>query len=232
VPSTDSPHADLEESPYGLADRTWLDACYRRYGHDSLWVRSHIRAEIPDLSSDQLIPEAWLDYATAVQRPNLPPTHPVHRTRRIAIDLGEGVGRDSTAILIRDSNGLIDLHAGNSLCLADAAEETARLARVYAVDASRISYAGVDVGRDFRNHLVKRGLGDAISHAGSGRPRDPKAFTNLRSEAAWRMRRRLDPERHTDDRYPTPSRQPRSTSRLTGVGSFLRRVESYSCSHF
>jgi hypothetical protein len=68
VPSTDSHHADLEESPYGLADRTWLDACYRRYGRDSLWVRSHIRAELPglsselpDLSSDRLIPESWLD---------------------------------------------------------------------------------------------------------------------------------------------------------------------------
>jgi hypothetical protein len=99
VSSTDSPHADLEESPYGLADRAWLGACYRRYGCDSLWVRSHIRAELPDPSSDQLIPESWLDYATAVQRPNLPPTHPIHRTRRIAIDLGEGVGRDSTSII-------------------------------------------------------------------------------------------------------------------------------------
>jgi hypothetical protein len=26
VPSTDSPHAGLEESPYGLADCAWLDA--------------------------------------------------------------------------------------------------------------------------------------------------------------------------------------------------------------
>jgi hypothetical protein len=170
-------------------------------------VRSHIRAEIPDLSSDQLIPEAWLDYATAVQRPNLPPNHPIHRTRRIAIDLGEGVGRDSTALLVRDDYGIVDLHAGNSLCLADAAEETARLARVYAVDASRIRYAGVGVGRDFRNHLVKRGLGDANSYADSGKPQDRKAFTNLRSEAAWKLRRRLDPERHTDDAFPTSSRQ-------------------------
>jgi hypothetical protein len=35
VPSTDSPHAYLEGSPCGLADRTWLDACYRHYGRDS-----------------------------------------------------------------------------------------------------------------------------------------------------------------------------------------------------
>lgn len=208
VPSTDSPHADLEESPFGLADRARLDACYRRYGRDSLWVRSHIRAELPDLSSDQLIPESWLDYATAVQRPNLPPTHPIHRTRRIAIDLGEGVGRDSTSILVRDADGIIDLIAGNSLCLADAAEETARLDQIWAVDDSRISYDKLGIGRDFRNHLVRRGLGNAIGYAGSGRPQDPKAYTNLRTEAAWKLRRRLDLERHTDDRYPVSSRQP------------------------
>src|SRR5208337_4241375 len=36
----------------------------------------------------------------------------------------------------------------------------------------------------------------------------PKAYTNLRTEAAWKLRRRLDLERHTDDRYPVSSRQP------------------------
>jgi hypothetical protein len=86
----------------------------------------------------------------------------VHRTRRIAIVLGEGVGRDSTALLVRDDYGIFDFHAGNSLSLADAAEETARLARVWAVDASRISYDKLGIGHDFGNHLVRRGLGDAI----------------------------------------------------------------------
>ena len=42
IPSTDSPHASLEKSPWGIADATWLESCYRRYGRDSLWVRSHI----------------------------------------------------------------------------------------------------------------------------------------------------------------------------------------------
>jgi hypothetical protein len=184
-----------------------LEACYRRYGRDSLWVRSHIRAEIPEVSSDVLLPPQWLDRATAVQRPNLPPTHPIHRTRRIAVDLGEGVGRDSTAILVKDANGILDLVAGNSLCLADAAQETARLARIYAVSDERISYDKLGIGRDFRNHLVKHGLGGAVGYAGSGRASQPKAYTNLRSEAAWKLHQRLDPERHLDDRAPLSSRQ-------------------------
>jgi hypothetical protein len=47
----------------GLADATWLETNTRRYGKDSLWVRSHIRAEIPSVSADQLIPLPWLDWA-------------------------------------------------------------------------------------------------------------------------------------------------------------------------
>src|SRR5208337_5552510 len=133
IPSTDSPHAMLDKSPWGIADRTWLESCYRRYGRDSLWVRSHIRAEIPEVSSDILIPPAWLDRATAVQRVTLPPNHPIHRTRRIAVDLGEGVGRDSTAILVRDADGILDLVAGSALSLADASQETARLALRYGI---------------------------------------------------------------------------------------------------
>jgi phage terminase large subunit len=207
IPSTESPHAQLDHSPFGLADRTWLEACYRRYGRDSLWVRSHIDAVIPSLSSDQLIPTAWLDYATAAGRPPLPANHPVHRTRRISVDLGEGVGRDSTAILVRDDLGILDLNAGNSLCLADAAEEVARLARIYNVDAARISYDKLGIGRDFRNHLARRGLGDAVGYAGSGRPQDPKAFTNLRGEAAWKLRRRMNPDWAIDPAAPLATRQ-------------------------
>jgi len=207
IPSTESPHANLEKSPYGLADQTWLDACYRRYGRDSLWVHSHINAKIPDLSSDQLIPSEWLDYATSVQRPPLPPNHPVHRTRRVAVDLGEGVGRDCTAILVRDDHGLLELVSGSALALADAASEVARLSVRYTVPAERISYDKLGIGRDFRNHLARHGLGDAIPYAGSGRPRDPKAFTNLRSEAAWRLRRRLNPDWLTDPQWTQSARQ-------------------------
>ena len=58
IPSTESPHAHLEKSPYGLADHTWLEACYRHYGSKSLWVGSHIDARIPELSADVLMSKA------------------------------------------------------------------------------------------------------------------------------------------------------------------------------
>jgi hypothetical protein len=107
---------------------------------------------------------------------------------------------------VRNADGIIDLIAGNSLCLVDAAEETARLARVHAVDASRISYEKLGIGRDFRNHLVRRGLDAAIGYAAIGKPQD-RTFTNLRSEAAWKLRRTLNTDWALDPTAPLATRQ-------------------------
>src|SRR5262249_20326582 len=44
IPSTESPHAHLEKSPVGLADKTWLRAMAHQHGIDSVWYRSHVLA--------------------------------------------------------------------------------------------------------------------------------------------------------------------------------------------
>ena len=209
IPSTDSPHAHLEKSPWGIADRTWIESSYRTYGGEhSFWCNSHVHALIPAISAQRLIPDSWLDYATSVQRGNEPRNHPVHRGRRIAVDLSEGVGRDDTSILVRDANGILDCESRNSLSLADAAEATAHLAARWAVSADRISYDGLGIGRDFPRHLAKVGLTNCIRYVGGGQPAESKRFYNLRTESAWHLHDRLNPDRHTDDRFPLTSRQP------------------------
>ena len=122
IPSTESPHAQVEKSEFGLADRTWLESMYRKYGRRSLWVGSHIDARIPDVDAEQLIEPAWFDYHSSQQRPPVPPTHPVNFTRRIACDLSEGVGRDSTCIVVVDDWGVLEVVLGNSMGLPEAAE--------------------------------------------------------------------------------------------------------------
>jgi phage terminase large subunit len=209
IPSTMSPDADKEESEYGLADRTFLESSYRRYGGEhSFWCNSHIHAIIPTISAQRLIPDSWLDYATSIQRQNQPPNHPVHRTRRIAVDLSEGVGRDDTCILLKDAYGLIHCDARNSLPLVEAAEATAAVARRWNVPPERISYDGLGIGRDFPKYLAKAGLVGCIRYVAGGTPQEPKRFFNLRTESAWKLHDRLNPDRHTDDRYPLTSRQP------------------------
>jgi hypothetical protein len=209
IPSTDSPHAGLEKSPWGIADKTWIESSYRKYGGpNSFWCNSHIHAIIPRVSSQVLIPESWLDYATAVQRPNLPRNHPVHATRRMAIDLSEGVGADDTCILVRDDHGILEVDAGSVIDLAATAEKAAKLAARWGIPPERISYDGLGIGRRFHEYLAKVGIHGAVRYVGGGRPREPTRFANLRTEAAWHAADRLNPDRHLDDQFPLTSRQP------------------------
>ena len=129
-------------------------------------------------------------------------------------------------ILVKDDHGILDLVAGSALSLPDAAVLVVRLSLRYAVPAERVSYDKLGIGRDFRNHLVKHGLGDAVGYAGSGRPREPKAFCNLFApRVAWTLHKRLDPERHLDDRYPLSSRSSHhSTSHRGSGGRYCERT--------
>ena len=207
IPSTDSPHANMEKSPWGIADKTWLDSCYRRYGRESLWVRSHIKAEIPEVSADTLIPENWLDYAAAQTRPSLPLNHPIHATRRLAVDLGEGVGRDSSCVLVRDDWGVLEVVVGSSIGLPEAATLMYQLGQRWSIPAARMSFDRLGIGRNMPNHLAKWGLTAAVGYAGEASPMDSQ-FTNLRTEAAWKLRQRLDPQHVPDIRTPLVAQRP------------------------
>lgn len=207
VSSRESPDAHLDESERGLADRTWIEDCERRYGRDSLYVKGHIDAVIPETGSDRLIPDHWIDRAAAVERPPIPPSDPSVKSRRIACDLGEGVGRDATAIVVRDELGVLDWVAGNALDLAAAAAAIAGLATRWRVPHERISWDKLGVGKDLKHYLARHGITTAVPYAGSGKPRDKRAFSNLRTEAAWRLRQRLNPDWSGDPRWPLSTLQ-------------------------
>lgn len=207
VSSRESPDAHLDESPRGLADATWLADVERRYGQDSLYVKGHVDAIIPESGSDRLIPDDWINRASAVVRGPIHPADPSVRTRRIAADLGEGVGRDSTAIVVRDDFGILEWVAGNALSLDEAAAEIDRLAIKWLVPDERISYDALGVGRDLAHYLIRRRRRNCVPYKGSNKPRDGRTFRNLRTEAAWRLRQRLNPDWSGDPRFPLATLQ-------------------------
>jgi hypothetical protein len=202
IPSTESPHAHLDRSPVGLADRTWLETSTRRYGKDSLWVRSHIKALIPTVSADTLIPLEWLDRAAATPRDpeTLNPMHPAFQTRWISGDLGEGVGRDSTSIFVTDAHGVLEVVMGDTLDLAATAYHYDELSRRWGVPPERMSYDKGGIGREMALHLARYDL-MARPYTGAAGATSAE-YTNLRTEAAMRLRMRLDPEGASDWRKP------------------------------
>ncbi len=207
IPSTASPHAHLDKSPWGLADKTFIEASYAKYGIDSFWVRCHIKAEVPTESSGRLIPISWIDRAAACERPPLGPFDRINDTLRISCDVSEGVGRDDYCIIVRDDLGVRQIDAGNNLGLPEIAERSATAKRRYTVPDKRISYDRVGVGKDLRHHLARHGIHEAVGYAGAGRASNPREFVNLRTEAAWKLRQRLNPDWSIDPRFPKASRQ-------------------------
>lgn len=208
IPSTESPDIGLDRSPRGLADKGFLDAARRQYGGDGLWWRAHVLALFPEVGSDVLIPEPWLDWATRPEhRAAIGPNDPRAGRRRIACDLGEGVGRDRTVVLVRDDLGVLDVDASRTAGPVEAAATIRRLAGHWNVAHEAISYDQLGIGKDLPNHLRRAGIAGARGYAGSGSPCDKAGFTNLRTEAAWRLRNRLDPNWCPDPRAPG-ARQP------------------------
>ncbi len=203
TPSTDSPDAALDVSPRGMADRTWLTAMQRQYGERSLWYASHVLALVPTVSEDRLIPDSWLDYAATTPRLGRVDDPRLAAGRRLGCDLGEGVGRDSTSIIVRDALGILEVFDSPTTGLAEAAEMVRRLAKKWQVPTNQCSYDKLGIGKNFSNHLYRVGIGDARPYAGSGSCRAAH-FTNLRTESAWSLRNRLDPDWHPDPRKPQP----------------------------
>ena len=65
ISSLESPHIELERSPWGLADRTWLEKARADYGEGSLWWTCHVLGLFPNTGADSVVPLSWIDRALA-----------------------------------------------------------------------------------------------------------------------------------------------------------------------
>jgi len=156
-----------------------------------------------------MIDPTWLHHHSSQQRPGAPPTDPIHRTRRIACDLAEGVGRDCTCVMVLDDLGVLEVVLSNAAGLPEAAATIHRLVCKWQVPHDRITFDMLGIGRTFPNHLARYGITTAIPYAGEGRPKDPNSYVNLRTGAGWKLHNRLDTTLPTFA-PATPGRPPRA----------------------
>jgi hypothetical protein len=198
LPSTASPHAMLDRSPVGLADRTWIDACARKYGPNSLWYRCHVGAIRPTLINEQLIPPENLDRCITEETAAI-----VAQLRdqgrggrvRATCDVGEGVGNSRTVIFVLDDLGELDRSASRYTGPRDAAAELARLASKWGVREDNVSYDGAgQTGKRLGNCLAALGYARARAYFGSSG--GGRRCTNLRTACALGLARRLDPDHY------------------------------------
>ena len=179
VASTDGPHCHLERSPWGLADKAWLDAMRYSWGEDSPWWRVHVQGLFPEHDDNALIPPNWL----------VASNHPGRKGRiKIAVDLAKGSGgtSDNSVILVVDDAGILDLHWNNTWGPQETAQKVKEAAISWGVEPANIVYDATGIGMDFGNRLEYQGLKGCKQYVGTNK---------LRSDCAWAMRLRLDPGR-------------------------------------
>lgn len=189
VPSTDSPDIDLPYSKRGLAAGVWLRDIYRKYSEDSLYVRSRIRAQFPEQSSDTLIPERWLDIASTVNDAANRKLYP-HGVRRIGADLGTGRGKDKSVIVVRDDLGILEVIHSNTTDFAGIAYHYANLVKKYDISPTYQTYDANGIGESFPAHLARHRITARAYYGGT--PLSTR-YTNHRTACAFALRRRLDP---------------------------------------
>ncbi len=196
VPSTESPHAHLDRSPFGLADKTWIEAAGRSPGVESPWYRAHVKAIRPKLAHDTLIQPRWLDLAlspdtgaaAAALRRGAP-------TGRIVLgcDVGEGVGKAQSVIIVRDDVGVLEIYASRFESKVQTADMICHLASKYHVPVDGIVFDGSgNTGRDIMKALERRYPFGLIPYFGS-KP-GGRFYVNARTACAAALARRLDPE--------------------------------------
>lgn len=184
VDSREGPHIDLDRSPWGLADRGWLQSVINDYGPDSLWFRCHVRGLFPDENFDGVFTRAWIEAAFAT-------VHVPAGPMRTSIDLGLGNGGDQSVIITRDDNGVLACEASNTWSLEVTATKAADQVKRFGVSGHNVTWDVAGIGADFDNRLRGVGIKDAQPFWAGGA--GGKRFTNLRSAAAWGARQRLDP---------------------------------------
>jgi hypothetical protein len=169
-----------------MADRGFLDNARFEYGEDSLWWRVHVLGQFPDEAMQALLPRAWVERAARQE-------HPRTGDVWLSVDVAKGNDGDASGILARDRRGVLAYEESTRWSLEHLAKETAKWAMQYKVSPARIVYDAAGLGVDFANRLAAMGLVGVKDYMGSRE--GSEKFFNLRSEAGWMVRRRLDPDR-------------------------------------
>jgi hypothetical protein len=199
ISSLESPHAETDHSPVGLADSNFIRLNRDMWGEGSPWWRSNILALFPSQESSRFLPAAWLDAGAdpSIKDDEIWQDYPAGPAV-MACDIGGGVGADRSVVVVRDRKQLLAVFSSNRHGILDDAEERLEpiviaMAAAHCVSPSNITYDQSGIGRSFGSYLAAHGLEGTVGYFGAGKG-GPHAI-NRRSASSYALRKRLDPHR-------------------------------------
>ena len=199
ISSLESPDADKEVSPVGMASRSFLNQMREIHGQESPWWRSNILGIFPGQESVRFLPSAWLDACTREGVPDdeLWTDYPAG-SAFMGVDIGGGVGADRSVVVVRNQKQVLAVFASEWHGVLDEARHrlepvVVELARKWGVTPERLVYDKAGIGRSFGSYLASHGFEGAVGYFGAGK--GGKLYVNRRTANAFALKRRLDPHR-------------------------------------
>ncbi len=202
VPSLESPDIHLPRSPRGMADAGWLEESRSQYGEESQWWLSHVLALFPGELSETLLAAAWIRLASET-------VYAPRGDKWLGVDLGAGGGGDASTLVARDGAGVFDCRSSRDWDLGETARNVRELCDLHGIPHHHVVYDRNGLGVDFDARLRAVGVVGAVPFLGGAKCEDP-GYANMRTYAAWQLRRRLDPD-------STRTHRPRAAPTHAGV---------------
>ena len=205
VTAFDSPHAHLTQEevearglPSGLTTKTWIDGVRDLYGEDSLYWTTRVLARFPVDDTESLVPRHWVDALNTPE--NLALARVASKRNRtprwMGVDPSGGVGSDSSAIVVRDDDLILEVWASPHHGVLEGAKHrlepvVVAMAKKWQVKGDHVIYDAGGLGSNFGSYLAAAGLPGALAYRGgdSGGAR----FSNFRTACGFAMKARLDP---------------------------------------
>jgi hypothetical protein len=224
ISSLDSPDAERDFSPVGMASRSFLNQMREIHGENSPWWYSNILGQFPGQDSVRFIPTAWLDACTReVRDDDLWSDYPCGHTC-IGVDIGGGVGADRSVVVVRNKKQILEIFASEWHGVLDDARHRLEpvvldLARRWNVAADHVIYDKAGLGRSFGSYLAAEARRRIAEHRERhidqpqswlertspqpfegavgyfGAGKGGKLYVNRRTACAFALKRRLDPHR-------------------------------------
>lgn len=170
----------------------FADDLRKQYGE--VLARQEIEGEYLDQIFDILIPDHWFDRATSVVRQDVVTTR-----ARLAADLCAGVGRDRFVLMVADDHAVKHVEVSSRITVANAALRIRDCANRFGVAPEACVYDGGGIGQDMQHHLEDIDFLGPRPYFGGARRAEEDRFNNNRSYYAWKLRKRLDPDRAVID---------------------------------
>ena len=192
-----SPHAHLPRSPVGLADKVWLEACGPRAGREQPVVslaRSGAEAQTGQRDIDPAgVAESCSQRRHRGRCEDAPSCGASIGKLRLGCDVGEGVGRSQSVIVVRDDLGVLEIFANQFESKAETAHAICGLAQKWQIGLEGIIFDGNgNTGRDILRALEWRypvRVGTVLRLEARG-----EMVHQSRTACAAALARRLDPD--------------------------------------